>query len=163
MLKTQHQLQEYFKVQKNHPFKLEDKESYLGITVPHDLIQPLQTQIESKFNLSLKTRRESHITVITPPELKILKSKYSTQELLDLTGGFSDIEALCVASYEDTEDSTSQTFFVVIKSESLLEYRKKIPDLENSPFHPHITIGFTQKDLYPSDGAIKDASRCISL
>jgi hypothetical protein len=163
MLKPYHELQAYFKSQKQNRLKLEDKGTYLGITIPHEFVLPLRSQIETKYGLTLKHRNEAHVTVISPPELKKLEPLYSKQDLLSKPYEFDDLEAVCVGKYEDVEDISKKTFFVVIRSDKLKEYRQSIPELRDSLFHPHITVGFTDHDLYPEQGAIKDASTCISL
>jgi 2'-5' RNA ligase len=58
------------------------------------------------------------------------------------------------------------TFFILVKSKDLLLVRQKI--LKNTDqdtrifdpqhFFPHITIGFTSRDLHEADGVIKDKS-----
>lgn len=163
MLKPQHELQAHFRSQKKNQLKLEDKGNYLGITIPHEFIIPLRSRIESKFGLTLKHRNEAHITVISPPELEKLEPFYSKPDLIAKPYDFDDLEAVCIGKYEDVEDNSKKTFFVVIRSDKLNEYRQLIPELKDSLYHPHITIGFTDHDIYPEQGAIKDASTCISL
>ena len=58
------------------------------------------------------------------------------------------------------------TYFVVVQSEDLISIRKKIQDSfvgkggDKNDFNPlnyfpHITLGFTKRDLHESDGVIK--------
>lgn len=64
------------------------------------------------------------------------------------------------------------TYFLVVQSQDLLEIRKEIGNLflqkggdpkmfrvEN--FYPHITLGFTEKDLHESDGVLKSNQSCL--
>ncbi|SMF64926.1 hypothetical protein [Pseudobacteriovorax antillogorgiicola] len=75
------------------------------------------------------------------------------------------------------------TYFLVVDAPALFELRKSIfnlvveefPDrasdkgffeelregFDPKSFHPHITIGFTKRDLHLSDGAVKDQSSCL--
>jgi hypothetical protein len=163
MLKPHHELQEYLSSSKNQIYKLEDKGSYLGISIPHHLIIPIRKKIEKRYNLELKHRNEAHITVITPPELKKLLSYYSKLDLLSKPYSFDDLKAVCIGQFTDTADPNKKTFFVVIQSDGLKKYRESIKELGQSVYHPHITIGFTETDIYPEQGAIKDDSSCISL
>lgn len=65
-----------------------------------------------------------------------------------------------------------KTYFLVVGSPALLAIRKKISklfvekggqakDFVADNFFPHVTIGFTQRDLFESDGVVKDATSCI--
>jgi 2'-5' RNA ligase len=66
-----------------------------------------------------------------------------------------------------------KTFYIVVESPELVAIRQEIQNLfllkggnekdfvaEN--FYPHITIGYTKRDLHDEDGIIKDAKSCIS-
>ena len=81
----------------------------------------------------------------------------------------SKFKVVCLG--RGTKDDMS-TYYVVVKSEDLLNIRKEIETLfikkggekrkfraEN--FFPHITVGFTKRDLHESDGVIKDETSCI--
>jgi len=163
MLKPQHELQQYLSSSKKQDFRLEDKGSYLGISIPHKFIIPLREKIEKRYNLKLNHRNEAHITVISPPELKKISQYYSKLDLLSKADSFNDLRAVCVGQFTDVTKLDKKTFFVVIQSESLRKYRDSIKELRQSVYHPHITIGFTDTDIYPEQGAIKDESSCIPL
>ena len=67
---------------------------------------------------------------------------------------------------------TKSTYFVVVQSEDLFKIRKAIEILykkkggtdsgfKDEEYHPHVTLGFTEKDLHAQDGVMKDASSCL--
>lgn len=129
--------------------------------------------IENTKSLKLKSRGESHITVITPPEFEALSKKISIQDInkiaLDSDIQHSSFDKICVG--EGQKDDL-KTYFVVVSSPSLLAIRKTISkqfaknggqakDFKAENFFPHVTIGFTERDLFESDGVVKDAASCI--
>ena len=67
------------------------------------------------------------------------------------------------------DNKTEETYFVVVKSAALVSIREKVVALFKSrggdparirPFYPHITIGYTKRDLFEADGVIKDLKSC---
>lgn len=124
----------------------------------------------------LKSRGEAHITILTPLEFDILNTTLSIQEINTIaqTMKIQNIQwtPLCVGYGVDSKNSKNSTYFVVVKAEEAINLRKKIfeaylkkhQDLKNFDplhFYPHITIGFTDRDLHESDGIIKDVQRCF--
>jgi 2'-5' RNA ligase len=119
----------------------------------------------------LKNRGEAHITVVTPPEWKVLSQKLSIEEVhqwaLDDKLHRAPYRPVCVGTYKLKDDST---YFVVVESLALLRFRQKLKhefdqrhgqgDFDPEHFKPHVTLGFTHKDLHEQDGAQKDESSC---
>lgn len=139
--------------------------------------KPFETQrlnLEKQIGKPLKNRGEAHITVITPPEFVIL-SKYLKPEQIHKLANESLVkkpkyEQIClgagrlmIAQHEE------QTYFVVVASNELLQIRHKLANAAKAPvekfnpdlFFPHITLGFTARDLHYEDGLIKDQSLCL--
>jgi len=124
--------------------------------------------------LSLKNRGEAHITVITPIEYyDVLKSKISMEEIntIALQASIQDSEFKIEYIGEGKKDKDS-TFYLVVSSPQLVAIRKLIQEQFESRggekntfkaehFYPHITLGFTTRDLHESDGVIKDSRSCI--
>jgi len=54
------------------------------------------------------------------------------------------------------------TYFIVVDAPFLKTWRKTRWGLneEKFPYYPHITLGFTERDLHLQDGAVKDARSC---
>ncbi|MBX9766275.1 MAG: 2'-5' RNA ligase family protein [Bdellovibrionales bacterium] len=138
---------------------------HLSIIVPFEPIQNLRLQIDAELGSvkPLKHRGEAHITLVTPPELAGIKSILSLKELKELatTAGVlkAEISLECIGR---GQTPSGQTYFAVVKSPALTKFRQameasiqsKSPGnttFANSPFHPHITIGFTSKDLHYPD------------
>lgn len=153
-----------------------ENKSYLAMPLPFPPFDKLRQEIERSENLSLKNRGEAHITVITPPEFKVLQKKISMKEVTQIAAKMklqeTPVKPLCVGkgSLKDSKE-TKETFFVVVQADRLFEIREALQKLyvsrggnpgDFSPelFYPHVTLGFTQRDLHFEDGVIKDASSC---
>lgn len=158
----------------------EDKKfgSYLAMNLEAEPFVNLKSYIEKKLKLPLKSRGEAHITVITPPEFdNVLKKHLSIQKISDLAKQMeiqkSDLKYICVGQGLLTKETKAQkTFYVVIESQKLLKIREAIhqeyvknggnsADFQWNHFYPHITVGFTDRDLHEEDGVIKDQKSCL--
>lgn len=153
----------------------QEKAPYLAQNISYLEIQNIKEKLETKIGKKLKNRGEAHITVITPPEYEILKEKLSITAI-DEIASISKMqeypfEALCVGKGQLVNDETKETYFVVVKSKALIELRKKVKetymlaggkssDFDAEVFYPHITIGFTERDLHLQDGVVKNSSSC---
>lgn len=124
----------------------------------------------------IKNRGEAHITIVTPPEWKILSQKVSNQEAEKLIRGLkkNDYKIICLGQgkYFDTKTNKElKNYFYVVDFPKAIESRKAIAslyksrggdkDFEAEHFYPHITLGFTDRDLHEQDGVIKNTSSCI--
>lgn len=152
--------------------------SWLQMNLPYPPMRNLQEQVEKAEGVKLKTRGEAHITVVTPVEFwNVLKSKVSMEEInkmaVSLRIQSSDLEVVCLGKGEATLDSrVAKTYFVVVMSKNLIEVRRRINELYISRggasgsfvpmnYYPHITLGFTDRDLHESDGVIKGSNSCV--
>lgn len=144
------------------------------------LRQDIQKLIKLRESLKFLTTwgadGEAHVTVITPPEaVKLLSDneKYISQSRIDqIAKDFkiqaSDLKILGLGSGKKLIDGCEeQTFYLVVKSKNLLDIRRRIykefmsrggnaNDFDPDHFFPHVTIGYTLRDLHESDGIIKD-------
>ena len=152
--------------------------SYLTMEITYEPVEKLWRDIESKEGIKLKNRGEAHITVITPVEFnKVLSKKVSIAEIdkiaLEQRIQSSKFHIECLGRFKKKMESGEEmTFFAVVTSKDLMSIRKKVEDLylekgghkgsfRASKFYPHITVGFSKRDLHESDGAIKDKRACF--
>ncbi len=145
--------------------------SYVSYHLPFTEYNLLFQKLEQKLKLHLKSRGEAHVTVITPPEFKVLASTLSAERIHALASEFLntkvDVKKICLGHFKN---QISETFFVVVESKSLVAFRQKLAfeaglsEKLFNPFlfYPHVTIGFTDRDLHYEDGAIKDQTACSS-
>lgn len=149
--------------------------SYLAMNLPHTPVATLQRRLETEFETSLISRGEAHITVITPPEYVRLRPYVSMVTINRLAGPLlqtTSFRVLCLGRSQASLNGTRHsTYFLVVDSPGLLNIRRQIAAAYREAggsapaftedYHPHITIGFTKRDLYANDGAIKDRRSCL--
>lgn len=150
--------------------------NYVSLDLEYPTYKKLYDQLIKKVG-PLKNRGEAHVTLITPPEYKILTETAGTQLTPEKIHTFfknaapseKDFTKLCIGQGNLKKDKkTLKTYFVVIKSDRLRKLREELfvqsglnknqfdPDL----FFPHITLGFTDRDLYYEDGVMKTVKSC---
>ncbi len=151
--------------------------SYLTMEVNFEPVADLFKQLLLQKRFQLTNRGEAHITVITPIEyFDVLKSKVTIEEInliaRDLKIQSSRFSTVCLGRGQaQVEGKKEKTFYVVVKSEDLIEIRKEVHNLFVSrggdrslfnpeEYYPHITLGFTKRDLHESDGVIKSEESC---
>lgn len=147
--------------------------NYLAMSINFSPIDKFHQDLQKSLGIRLKNRGEAHITIITPPEYSRIKHLISMQEInrladdSDIQKTFFDIICLGEGSYR-----SDSTYFLVVDAPELFHLREKIEDIylqrggqknnfDSHHYFPHITIGFTKKDLHESQGIIKDSQSCI--
>lgn len=151
--------------------------AYLAMALPLEPVSPIVPKIESAFGVKLKTRGEAHITILTPPEAGELAK--AGLGMKDIEKAFASevqaipYEVLCVGEAVSTKDAKLKTYFLVVRSPGLFDLRARVLErakeraggksVRFSPeaYYPHVTVGFTQRDLHiDGDGVRKDARTC---
>lgn len=152
--------------------------SYLSMNIAYGPVKELYNVMQKSLKHKLKNRGEAHITVITPPEYSNqLSSKLTIKDIHQIAINNkiqqAQFENVCIGRGSKTLKGKKEfTYYIVVESQELLEIRKAIhkefikkggdPNLfEPEAFHPHITLGFTTRDLHDSDGVIKNDKTCI--
>ncbi len=132
-------------------------------------------------------REEAHITVITPIEYRdqLEKAGLTINRINEIANKImkiqeSDFEVVCLAEGIGKKGTLRPgirdfTYYFVVKSRALMKIRKAIEvELRKKKykrikekfnpysFHPHITIGYTHKDLHLEHGVIKSPMTCIA-
>lgn len=152
--------------------------SYIAMNLSYPVFSDARKDLEKHLGQNLLHRDEAHITVITPPEYdKVLKKRIGIQELNSLAEKRNlqqtAFKISCVGKGNGQVDGATQsTYYLVVDSEGLLAYRKEVQklyisrggralDFNPDLFFPHVTLGFTKRDLHLEDGVTKDANTCI--
>ncbi|MCW8450803.1 2'-5' RNA ligase family protein [Legionella quinlivanii] len=121
---------------------------------------------------------EAHITVITPPEYSDIIKKFVSIErmeeiALQNTIQASDLKVLGLGrGVVNINDKAEETYFLIVKSRNLLKIRQLVYEefVKNGGnkdawnprhFHPHITVGYSLRDLHEADGVIKDVMHSL--
>lgn len=153
-------------------------DSYLTMEIQFEPMAELFKQLLIQKRMPLTNRGEAHITVVTPIEYnEVLKTKLSMKEIDNLAKEAniqsSKFETVCLGKGSlEIEKKLEQTFYVVVRSQALLKIREAIQKLfikkggdgnlfKPSQYYPHITLGFTKRDLHESDGVTKDERSCF--
>lgn len=165
-------------IYQNSALAFNSHRNYLTMEINYPPVSRLYRQVVEQFNIELISRGEAHITVITPVEFdKVLKKKISIKEIEKIAKEQriqeSSFEVKCVGLGKVVLDQKeARTYFIVVQSDDLLRIRKEIKDLfvknggdaqlfDANQFYPHITLGFTKRDLHESDGVIKGTNSCV--
>lgn len=157
----------------------QEKTPYLSMNIYYSEVNSIRLELEKKQKISLKNRGEAHITVLTPIEVETLKSYGLNMSAIDELAQIEKIQQIPfqVSCLGEGRLGDLKTYFLVVKSKELLKLRKKILDLAlqinltnqtiafyPEEYFPHITLGFTERDLHIQDGVRKDETSCaISL
>lgn len=158
---------------KNKPITHDKKpasvKNYVSLDLEYPEYQETLNKLDSFLSTKLQNRGEAHITVITPPEFKILSESVSPetihQEWQDWkTKSFSKI---CLGeSGLKEKNKVLKTYYIVVSAPEILGFRTHMKNkyaaegFHAELFYPHITIGFTEKDLHYEQGVIKDQKSC---
>lgn len=150
---------------------LEPQAHYIAQNLKYAPFEELRHQVENRLKIELKHRGEAHITVVTPPEWTVLSQKLTMAEVQS----WAEQNVLHRASYRPVcvgrfRKGHQSTYYVVVESPALLAFRERLKaqylerggqgEFDPARFKPHITLGFTHRDLHEQDGAVKDATSC---
>lgn len=153
-------------------------DSYLTMEIQFAPIADLFKQLLLDQRKVLTNRGEAHITVLTPVEFhEILKSKLTMDDIDEIARKQklqeSPFTIVCLGEGSlEMNSKLESAYYVVVRSPALLKVREEIQkawiakggDKESFKpeyFYPHITLGYTARDLHLSDGVVKDESTCI--
>jgi len=160
---------------KSHQGKKEF-DNYLTMELPYAPVEKLLHDLEKKISKKLITRMEAHITVVTPIEYNhILSPILSMNKIENIAKNLniqnSPFKIKCLGKAQVNKD---ETYYLVVESEALEKIRSQITKefiMDRGPiglfkpikgYYPHITIGFTKRDLHIEDGVIKNEETCIA-
>lgn len=144
---------------------------YVTVDLPYDPFRRLTESLETFEGIKLKTRGEAHITLITPPEFDVLSKHLAESEIRHAFDAVAlrPAEPVCVGR---GQVGAAKTYYVVVKLASALRARELLAQKYKSRggdgaqfkaavFYPHVTLGFTDRDLHIQDGVVKDAKSCV--
>ncbi|MGZ3769458.1 MAG: hypothetical protein ACXVCP_00550 [Bdellovibrio sp.] len=151
--------------------------NYLALDLPFEAFEKLRKSVEAKEGFVLKHRGEAHITMISPPEFQKMQNKLSMKEIRSLADKMnlrqSPYKLVCVGKGILKDSGVlKSTYYAVVEANRLFEIRRAIQmlylqkgghaeDFNPDLYYPHVTLGFTDRDLHYEDGVIKDASSCV--
>lgn len=158
---------------KNTPIANDKKpasvKNYVSLDLEYPEYQETLNRLDTFLSTKLQNRGEAHITVITPPEFKILSEKISPaiihQEWQDWKA--KSFAKICLGEGSLKEkNKVLKTYYIVVNTPEILGFRTHIKskyavdNFNADLFYPHITLGFTEKDLHFEQGVVKDQKSC---
>jgi hypothetical protein len=146
---------------------------YVTVDLSFAPFQAARIELEARVGVVIKNRGEAHLTVISPPEFKILSRVLAPKKIRDLVSLNFDfaklgLRPLCLGQGTAAAD---KTWFVVMEAKSAVQARRAIEveflkqggekfAFKAAEFYPHVTLGFTKRDLHLQDGVLKDVTSC---
>lgn len=160
------------------------KPEVLAMNIQYAPVLNLRNQVDKALGIRLNYLRnwkpdgEAHITVITPPEFKnVLSKRLSMKEIAAIANEEklqeSDLNIKGLGCGQKTlQGDIDQTFFIIVESANLIKVRTRIYQeylkaggtqnaWDPNAYYPHITVGFTKRDLHEGDGIIKDVTHSL--
>jgi 2'-5' RNA ligase len=149
--------------------------SYVAMNLLVAPYADVKAAVQAASGVNLKSRGEAHITVLTPPEFGVIGRLVPMNELDALAKSSNlqraTITAKCLGVGKKQND---QAVFLVVESVQLMAYRTAVATafvarggsasaFNPGSFHPHVTVGFTKRDLHESDGVIKSTASCPNI
>lgn len=154
-------------------------DSYVTIELPYAPAKALRESVEKQTGVTLKNRGEAHITVITPPEYFETLRQYLMIEELDRMAISVSLQSarfmpVCLGRASATlNDNRESTYYVVLHAPEIVRFRLSVfksfikrggdgSRFDPFAFYPHITLGFTSRDLHETDGVKKGHNSCVA-
>jgi 2'-5' RNA ligase superfamily len=157
------------------PGKLTFGGGYVGLTVAIEPTKALRAQLNTALfgnNGKLNDRgSDAHITLLTPQEYGKLGNRADATiaklaAKLTVSGAW---KPACVGVGIAKSNPALQTYYIVVDSPAILAFRRDLAaavgafEDPNDPYNPHVTLAFTQRDLFNKDfanGKGKNVASC---
>ncbi len=156
----------------------------LAMNVQYAPVKALRDELTQALGYDLKfftlwqVTGEAHITVLTPieyfdkikPFVSIERIETIAQKM-NIQNSEFDILGLG-RGQASLSGKTEETYFIIVHAQNLLEIRKQIYTeyLKNGGpaeawdpnlFYPHITVGYSLRDLHIDDGVVKNVDKSL--
>lgn len=161
------------------------EDNWLAMNVPYEPIKEVRKQLQSvlprplTFFTGWKPEGEAHVTVISPIDFDKMQAgmkpgnpAFTMTQVGEVAAAEdiqqADLKMLGIGSGRaQLNGQEEETYFVVVESQALRRLRRKIHEryvasggdpkaFDPQLFFPHITVGFTKRDLHFDQGVIKD-------
>jgi len=140
-----------------------DRGSYGAINFPVKHFAEALKRAEEIAGGNLITRGEAHLTVLTPPEYMRMEGKLRKKILSEMKEAASkegSIRPVCIGRGQtELNGKVEFTYYIVVEAKGIRAIREKY---RLTDFYPHITLGFTKRDLHFEDGVRKDKATCVA-
>lgn len=167
-----------------HIGRPDSMENALALNIEYNQIVLLRGAIEKHISKRLKfltawdPNGEAHITTISPVEFsQVLRHHISMQRINQIAREVdiqnADLKILGLGSgIREMDGAKEETFFLIVDSFKLRKIRHKVyseflvnggsaKDFDPAWFFPHITIGYTKKDIHENSGLLKNIKHTL--
>lgn len=151
-------------------------DDWFAVALDFTPVEKLRSELEKRIGKTLLHRGEAHLTLVTPPEWSILSQVLRMKDVEALAEKKKvhqqPFRVRCVKKVSATlAGAVEESWFVAVSAPELLEFRKDIwrlymakggpsEDFKWRRWVPHITLGFTKRDLYDEDLVNKERADC---
>jgi hypothetical protein len=137
-----------------------DRGTYASIVFSVKNFTPALKRAEEHAGSGLLTRGEAHLTVLTPPEYMRIEGKLRKKILSEMKTADGDLKAVCIGRGQaELNGKMEYAYYVVVDAPAIRAIRQKYHLVD---FYPHITLGFSKRDLHFEDGVRKDKTTCVA-
>lgn len=103
-------------------------QTYLSLPLRYAPFDYLRQHLEQALQVPLKTRKEAHVTIITPIEFKAIQAHISMQELVAIAQKMElerlPLRLLCIGEGATTRrEQTLSTCFAIVEPSALISAR----------------------------------------
>jgi hypothetical protein len=143
--------------------------NYLAVQPPGSPFREVVSELEKRVSGKLQSDSSAQVTVISPAEYEILKTKINMKEIEDIALWLeiqsADLKPVCVGQgLEKVDGLNEQSYFVVLKSDTLTRIRREISSLfierggdidvfMPDQYQPSLPLGFTMAETSASQAA----------
>ncbi len=110
-------------------------DNYVAMVLPYSPIKILFDELSQNPEIGpLLNRGEAHVTIVTPPEFEVLRTRLTMAQINRLAEvkklQLARLEPICIGEGQArVEGKNERTFYVVIKSDDLIGFRREIARL----------------------------------
>lgn len=152
-----------------HDKKPASVKNYVSLDLEYSAYKETLNKLDTFLGTKLQNRGEAHITVLTPPEFKTLSEKISPETIHQewVTWSQKAFNKVCLGEgLVKEKNKVLKTYYIVVNAPEILGFRTHlkskyaVENFDDKLFYPHITLGFTERDLHYEQGVIKDPKSC---
>lgn len=147
--------------------------NYMHLPLPFPPAEQLRQAIEERLKTRLLHRGEAHVTIVLPTEYNpTLKKFLTTDDLATIAAAHPiDGKLISLQCVGRAQAGNDWTYFAVVNAPGLVKIREAVAKIflerggdpnafRAAEFTPHITLGYTKRDLHEADNVTKGPESC---
>ncbi len=150
---------------------------HVAMVIPYEPLRRLKEEIEQKEGKTLQSRPEASLTVLSPAELKLLRTRLSLEEIHQMVAKV-DLQKIpyrpqCLAVLRSEESQRSLiTYYLIVEAEGLRDLRRQVAkrfvekggraqSFYPDAYRPRITVAYNERDLLRDETVPQNSDACI--